>query len=510
MNKITPSGSVSCFLSKASVDESSLWHKILSHVNVKTIYKLVRGNLVRGLPDKEFQFEDHYIACLKGKQHKSSHKPNTINSNDTPLPFLHMDLFGPTNVMSMGKKSYCLVITDHYTRYLWVYVLITKDETTEILKSFIIKVENQSNQKVKIIRCDQGTELKNQTLNCFCEGKGIQRQYSTPRTRQQNGVAERRNRTLIESARSMLADSKLPLTFWAEAFSKPFGCSCTILITNRVLPKFGAKSDEGYFVGHSSQSKAYRVYNTRTRITEESANVECSEHVPCKQGKGPDWLFDIESFSQVFKPFIFSSMESSQEQATSSNDDYIMSFNDPSVRLKRPSIDPPFVANAIEASEARTCSSNVTSSSISEPDNTNDTIIHSTTGIEAPAVDEGIQIDVVPAQRINKEHPLENVIGPVQQGVQTIRKTQEANICLYSCFLSQVEPKKVDEALQHSSWIEAMHEELLQFQRHEVWKLVNLPPGQTAIGTRRVFGNKEDERGIVIKNKDRLVDQGYT
>ncbi|KAI3687368.1 hypothetical protein L1987_81063 [Smallanthus sonchifolius] len=105
MNEVTPSGSVSCFLSKASIDESALWHRRLSNVNVKTINKLVKGNLVRGHPDKEFQLEDHCIACLKGKQHRISHNPKTLNSNDTPLQLLHMDLFGPTNVMSMGKKS---------------------------------------------------------------------------------------------------------------------------------------------------------------------------------------------------------------------------------------------------------------------------------------------------------------------------------------------------------------------------------------------------------------------
>ncbi|KAI3821373.1 hypothetical protein L1987_08940 [Smallanthus sonchifolius] len=286
MNEVTPSSSVSCFLSKASVDESALWHRRLSHVNIKTINKLVKDNLVRGLPDKEFQLEDHCIACLKGKQHKSSHKPKTLNTNDTPLQLLHMDLFCPTNIMSMGKKSYCLVITDDHTRFSWVYFLRTKDETVEILKSYILRIENQSNQKVKII--------------------------SAPRTPPQNGVAERRNRTLIESARSMLADSKLPLIFWVEAvstacyvqnrvfivkplnktsyeiwfqrvpyigFLKPFGCPCTILITHGVLPKFSAKSDEGYFVGYSSQSKAYRVFNSRTRIVEESANVECREHI---------------------------------------------------------------------------------------------------------------------------------------------------------------------------------------------------------------------------------------
>ncbi|KAI3827948.1 hypothetical protein L1987_02037 [Smallanthus sonchifolius] len=572
MNEVTPSGSVSCFLSKASVDESALWYKRLSHVNIKTINKLVKNNLVRGLPNKEFQLEDHCIACLKGKQHKSSHKPKTLNTNDTPLQLLHMDLSGPTNVMLMGKKSYCLVITDDYTRFSWVYFLRTKDEIAEILKSYILRVENQSNQKVKIIRCDQGTEFKNHTLNCFCESKGIERQYSAPRTPQQNGVAERRNRTLIESARSMLADSKLPLTFWAEAvstacyvqnrvlivkplnktpyelwfqrvpyigFLKPFGCPCTILITHGVLPKFGAKSDEGYFVGYSSQSKAYKVFNSRTRIVEESANVECREHIVCEQGKGLNWLFDIDSFSQIFEPLIFSNMESTSTQspASTSSIDYRLHFPKSSIRLRRPSIDPPSVMEAIEASEAGTRLSNVTSSNLSETENLDkdssvnvvDVVDAITENIDVAAdvedsstlneetpdqnqsnLEQRIHLEVVPAQWIHKEHPQENIISQVHQGVLTRSKSHEANICLFSSFLSQVEPKKIDEALKHSSWIDANQEELLQFKRQDVWKLVDLPPGKYAIGTRWVFRNKQDERGIVVKNKARLVAQGYT
>ncbi|KAI3829364.1 hypothetical protein L1987_03486 [Smallanthus sonchifolius] len=199
-----------------------------------------------------------------------------------------MDLFGPTNVMCMGKKSYCLVITDNYTRFSWVYFLRTKNETAEILKSFILRVENQSNQKVKTIRCDQGTEFKNQTLNCFCKSKGIQRQYGAPRTSQQNGLVQPAM-FKIEFSLSNLSTKNLMNCGSIEfPFLKPFGCPCTILITSGVLPKFGAKSDEGYFVGYFSQSKAYRVFNTRTRIIKESANVECREHIPCEQGKGPD------------------------------------------------------------------------------------------------------------------------------------------------------------------------------------------------------------------------------
>ena len=95
-----------------------------------------------------------------------------------------MDFFGPTNVMTIRKKSYCLVIVDDFTRFIWVYFLKTKDETSGTLKSFLNKIENQTNLKVKVIRTDNGTKLKNSDLNSFCEKKGIERQFSAPKTPQ--------------------------------------------------------------------------------------------------------------------------------------------------------------------------------------------------------------------------------------------------------------------------------------------------------------------------------------
>nr|GFB94963.1 putative ribonuclease H-like domain-containing protein [Tanacetum cinerariifolium] len=126
---------------------------------------------------------------------------------------LHMDLFGPTFVKSLSKKSYCLVITDDYSRFSWVFFLASKDETAPVLKTFIISLENLLSLKVKVIRCDNGTEFKNSDLNQFCGLKVIKREFSVPRTPQQNGIAERKNRTLIEVARTLLVDSLLPIPF---------------------------------------------------------------------------------------------------------------------------------------------------------------------------------------------------------------------------------------------------------------------------------------------------------
>ncbi|KAD6455022.1 hypothetical protein E3N88_09728 [Mikania micrantha] len=552
MSTAAPLSNISCFVSKASLDESSLWHRRLCHVNLKNMNKLVKNNLLTGLPTKEFICVDKCVTCLKGKQHKTSHHAKEINSITTVLHLLHMDLFGPTSVKSLGRKSYFLVVNDDFSRYTWVFFLNTKDETAEILKSFILRVENES----------------------------ITRQFSVPRTPQQNGVAERRNRTLIEAARTMLSYAKLPITFWAEAvniacyvqnrvlvvkthgmtpyeiwhkrkpfigFIKPFGCQCTILITKDHLAKFAEKSAEGYFVGYSSHAKAYRVYIKASRIIEESANVQFNEHTLNKPGTCPELLFDLDSFTAAFnlvKDYVpvsqsatIDTSKSTREEdfrvelpiasrqilaeSTSAHDDASQSetvntsqagplSDSSSVPLNQEEVASPSAeANTLESSIPR--ESHPTIVQTQNPQDLSEiqleVVLHN---LESINMDVSSQLDVIPRTRIHNTHPVENIIGNVEEGVKTRSSMHESNICLFSCFLSQIEPKKVAEALKDNSWVEAMQEELLQFERHGVWKTCPLPKGKYAIGTKWVFRNKKDDKGVVIKNKARLVVQGYT
>ncbi|GJT50208.1 putative ribonuclease H-like domain-containing protein [Tanacetum coccineum] len=209
--------------------------------------------------------------------------------SDEPLELLHMDLFGPVLVESINKKKYCLVVTDDCSKFSWVFFLAYKDETYDMLHDLIVGLENRLRHKVKTIR-----------------------------TPQQNGVAERKNRTLIEAARTMLADSLLPIQFWAEAvntacyvlnrvlvtkpqmktpyeilmgrspnisFMRPFGCSLTILNTLDQLGKFDGKSEEGYLLGYSTSSKGFRVYNRVTRKVQECLHVDFLENQENQKGK---------------------------------------------------------------------------------------------------------------------------------------------------------------------------------------------------------------------------------
>nr|GEY20506.1 hypothetical protein [Tanacetum cinerariifolium] len=285
LKNIVPSGDLTCLFSKVTLDESNLWHIRIAHINFKTINKLVKCNLVRGLPTKVFENDHTCVACKKGKQHKASCKTKPTSSVDQPLYRLHMDLFGPTFVKSLNKKNYCLVVTDDYSRFTWVFFLATKDETSPILKTLITGLENQLSLKVNVIRSDNGTEFKNNDLNQFCGMKGIKRDFSVLRPPQQNGIAERKNRTLIEAARTMLADLLLPIPFWAEAVN------IVCYVHNRV--------DEGFMVGYSVNSKAFRVFNSKTRIVQETLHVNFLENKPNVAGSGPTWLFDIDSLTRT-------------------------------------------------------------------------------------------------------------------------------------------------------------------------------------------------------------------
>ncbi|GJR57584.1 ribonuclease H-like domain-containing protein [Tanacetum coccineum] len=206
LKNVIPQGGLTCLFAKSTPDESNLWHRRLGHVNFKTMNKL-----------------------------------------------------------SLMKKMYCLVVTDDFCRFSWVFFLASKDETWEILKTFITGIENLIDLRVKVIRCDNRTEFKNRVMNQFCEMKGIKREFSVARTPQQNRVAEKKNRTLIEAARTIKS---------ALSFMRPFGCPVTILNTIDHLCKFDGKADEGFFVGYSTNSKAFRVFNSRTGIVEENLHVQ--------------------------------------------------------------------------------------------------------------------------------------------------------------------------------------------------------------------------------------------
>ncbi|GJU17228.1 putative ribonuclease H-like domain-containing protein [Tanacetum coccineum] len=429
---IGPKESLTCLVAKATLDESMLWHRRLGHVKFKIINKPVKENLVRGLPTKHFENDQTCVACLKGKQHKAS--------------------------------SYLLGFS----------FFSTKDETRGILKSFITKIENLVDKKVKIIRCDNETEFKNRVMSEFCKNKGIKKEFSVARTLQQNGVAKSRNRTLIKAARTMLADFKLPTTFWAEVVNTAcyvrIRCHVTILNTLHYLGKVDEKLDEGFFVGYLMNSKAFGVYNIRTRKVEENLHIRFLEDKPIIAGDGLKWLFDIDVLTKSMNYVLVVAGTNSNDLVDGSL------FDSSSKNASNDEPQPPSDARKKddegvykesgiddqERPENNTQDVNIDGPSINtKPDMFS---LGDNATLEATHADffgDETELNMrnitttylVPSTlniRIYKDHSLDHVIG-------------------------DEEPKRIAKALSDSAWVEAMQEELLQFKLQKVWVLVDLP-----------------------------------
>ncbi|KAI3745964.1 hypothetical protein L6452_08379 [Arctium lappa] len=551
-----------CLLSKASMQQSWLWHRRLSHMNFRYINKLVSRKLVKGLPELKYEKEHLCVACEKGKMKRAPHKPKPEPSTSSPLELLHMDLCGLMRTQSLGGKKYVLVI---------------------------------------------------------------------------NGVVERRNRTLVEAARTMLSQSDLPLFLWAEAVSTAchtqnrsmihrrfqktpyelinnktptikyfhiFGCKCFVLNDRESLNKFSAKADEGIFIGYSSTSAAYRVYLKKSQTVVESVNVTFDEEMASEQLNSEPVITGVLASGHI-TPEPVSTATNSDNASTSishlSDLDLLFEFfYDEFLGSNIPK------SVVTDRSEDTTCNHPVTSDVITEQASPVQTthIPTSTPTVEdvqvtaEPEVTVSVGCDTISTQqpesvvptdasapetstanlppviqtedsdsgfldddhvqsvstplphehRWTKEHPLHQVIGDLNKPVQTRgwdgggRETSGegddrggagGGVKAWwrgwdgggrekrgegddggggggGCRTKdKIEPTRVSEALADSDWVSTMQEEINQFEALKVWRLVPKPEDKTVIGTKWVFKNKKDEDGIVIRNKARLVAKGY-
>ncbi|GJT52542.1 putative ribonuclease H-like domain-containing protein [Tanacetum coccineum] len=338
-----------------------------------------------------------------------------------------------------------------------------------------------------------GRIFKNHVMDEFCREKGIKREYSVARTPQQNGVAERKNRTLIEAARTMLADSKLLYNILGREFL------LLCYVQNRESTGNLGHGVGGVFL----------------------------ENKPMLEGNGPKWLFDLDSLTQSmnYVPVVAGTFSNvSAWDASYFEDASLKSVDDAQLQDQDGTHDDcSFQDDGIDDHQAIS-----TSEGLMGPIPTTEDTQVEDQDIELGNISPSYEVSSTPHTRIHKDHPIDHVIGDVQSSVQTRRMTtsyselgflsaiyegkthQDLHTCLFACFLSQEEPKRVSKALSDPAWVEAMQEELLQFKLQNVWVLVDLPKGHRAIGTKWVYRNKKDERGIVVRNKARLVAQGHT
>ena len=577
----TTTSSAMCLFGKADV--GWLWHRRLAHVNMRTLQSLHKGNHIVGLMENVSFAKDRVCrACVEGKMHDSPHPSKTIISSKRILELLHVDLFGPVTHASLGAKKHCLVIVDDYSRYTWVYFLKTKDETQQIFIDFATEVQRQHNLLIMAIRSDNGSEFKNYTLNDFLSDEGIRHQYSAAYTPQQNGVAERKNRTLMDMARSMMAEYKSRYNFWAEAIStachssnrlylrkglnktpyeiltgnkpnisyfKVFGCKCFYKIKGVRLSKFAPKALEGIFVGYGAESHTYRVFDVSSGIIIESCSVKFEENDGSQVGQvdvcagdeipqdaivrmGVGFFRPIEGHGVASREGLCSTTvepSSSQHQQTPSleaNDAPTQEQEEnPSSHVQDQGQDQPRIHDGSDEYPFDICASpNIVQDQAHEVEHSQEI---EEAQIEGQDGDPNDQVDQVTPPRPTKEeiearrlarrerqlerleHTHDKVLGDVRAKVSTRR--QLANFSNHHAYISVVEPKKVFEALEDSDWVDAMHEELNNFKRNKVWTLVEKPKEcRNVIGTKWIFKNKQDEFGNIVRNKARLVAQGFS
>nr|GEU38800.1 transposon Ty3-G Gag-Pol polyprotein [Tanacetum cinerariifolium] len=509
----------------ATSSQAWLWHRHLSHLNFDTINLLSKNDIVVGLPKVKFVGDHLCSSCELGKAKRESFHTKLTPSLKRRLQLLHMDLCGPMRVVSINGKRYVLVIVDDFSRYTWTHFLRSKDDTPEVLIDFLRLVQRGLQAQVRVVRTDKGTKILNQTLHAYFAAEGIQYQTSIARTPEQNGVVKRRNRTLVEAARTMLSVAKVPLFFWAEAIAT----ACFTQNHGENLDKMKEKDDECIFVRYSNQSRAYRVFNKRTRVIMESIHVNFDE-LP---------LMASDQLSSDPAPEC-QTMASDQNSSDPAPECQTMALNHDSLSptIQRQA-NVPQADRTVQTSnkldllfslmfdELLNGSSKVVSksSAVSAADNPNqrlqyttplnnhttpeptcqvptlaltvisfENINHAETYAENNQVadDEFINIFSTPVQdqgetssrhvdssnmhtfyqrypfehRWTKDNPLEQVIGNPSQPVRTRHQLEsDAEMCMFALTVSRTKPKNITEAITDSAWIESMQEELHQFDR---------------------------------------------
>nr|GEX18132.1 hypothetical protein [Tanacetum cinerariifolium] len=422
-----------------------------------------KNDLISGLPKFKYAKEHLCPSCEQGKRKRCSHPPKPVPNSKQRLHLLHMDLCGPMRVASINGKRYVLVIVDDYSRYTWVHFLKTKDETPEE----------------------------------YFDSVGITHETSAAKTPQQNGVVERKNRTLVEAASTMLIFSHSPLFLWAEAIATACYTQNRSIIHH--IGKLGAKGDIGFFIGYSANSFAYRVYNRRTRKIMETVNVTFNElsAMAFEQNssrprlqKAPRAILAVPVVQNLQAPTASMSFQDYAPAPTNSSNTPVSSHNDDATSPQ------------CDQQQRNHTPSPTASASASAADNV------SNAGFEG---DLFVNPFGTPStESVTKDHPLEQVIREPSRLVLTRNQLKtDGEMCIYALTISIMESKTVKEALSDLAWIKSMQEELHQFIRLDVWELVPLPDGIKPLTLKWLFKNKHDEENTVIRNKTRLVVRGY-
>lgn len=466
----------------AAKETAELWHQRFAHLSYDTLEKMQRIGAVKGMKIKSEDFkqvEEKCEACIEAK-HAKQPFPASTSKTGTQLELIHMDLCGPMQVKSLGGASYFATFLDDYSKLSIVRPLAHKSDAVESIKEVFGMLENQTHKKVQRVRTDRGREFVNEKMDGYFRAKGIIHETTAPYNPQQNGAAERLNRTLVEKVRAMVQDSGLEKKLWAEALLtanyarnrslvsgaqktpwemfygevpdvsqlKTFGAQAFVYVPQQNRRKLDPRSRACIFLGYEPHSKAYRV------MLKENGKIVVSRDVVVLEARGSNKAVGNETNGDD-APFVISD----DEDANNNN----------------------------EQQEEREggCSS--------EDDNNNNQ------NFEA-------EDEEAPQQETTQEprrNPARTTRRPPQEMYTPVANVVEASVD---------EPQTIQEALSSpaaSMWKQAMDEEMQQLYTNKTWTLQELPKGAEPIPCKWVFKIKRNERGEIERYKARLVAKGY-
>jgi transposase InsO family protein len=523
--------------------DPKLWHARLGHLNTNAMQRLVRKQMVDGLPALPTTNDIGVCeGCALGKSHRAAMPKHGTSRATRLLELVHSDICGPMQVDSLGGKKYFITFIDDYSRAVIVRTIAKKSEAYDSFITFKAWAENLTGHRIKSFRSDRGGEYNSNAFTKFLELHGIAHQQSPAYTPEHNGVAERANRTLMEMARSMIYAAGLDLSYWGEAVicaaylrnrcptnaissdrtpyelwygKKPnlqhlrvFGCKAYVHIPDQKRPKLDAKSLPCIFIGYSDISKAYRFFDPASHCVRESRDAIFDEssvksHSPDHRVEWEDLLLDQSDDPDSSREVVVQRDDRSDAIIVDNNDD------------SDDSDDPASAADVSDVSDSDEKDSDSSrASSSSDASDVDEDVPLAPSSLPQPQPQPQSDVSLRRSTRVRVPPiPYWDVQQSEQQRSQMrASHSHQALVVAGLTFISKepVHFRQVAHRSDHKQWEDAMQAEYDSIQRAGTWTLVPLPAGRKAIGCRWVYRIKHKADGAIDRYKARLVAQGFS
>ena len=468
----TISGNAATVIKSDNIDQTKLWHMRLGHVSERGLYELERQGILKGKLGKKLDFCEN---CVYGKSCRLKF-PKARHTTTEKLDYLHSDLWGASKTKTIGGASYFLSIIDDYTRKVWVFLLKNKSDSFNTFVNWKTLIENQTGKKIKMLRTDNGLEFCSDEFNRYCQDVGIRRHNTVIKTPQQNGIAERMNRTLIERVRCMLNAAGLGKQFWGEALK-----TACYLINRSPSTALNFKTPQEYWTGQPPGIDHLRIFGCTAYAHIRQDKLEPRALKCCFIGY-PDGV----------KGYKLWCLEEGFKKCMISRD---VVFNEAEMPMKKSNAGPS-----------------------KQTDNNENVQIH----VEDTQKDDQARNTEVDQEEEEETDPDDT------QGYQLIRDRERRTIRPPSRFgfadctafalasaeeVSSSVPRTYDEAINckdRRKWQVAIDEEMASLMKNNTWVVVTKPPGHKLIGCKWIFKEKEGLPGEEIRYKARLVAKGFS